>query len=169
MNKSEKIEMEKMNVKTALGNCKTADDFWALYDIYSDEEIENSVWLVRLNDNLLDDEDVLYQICCAYHHRSFKYASERLKNDRSFVVRILSVDGLQLEHVGYNLKSDKSIVFLAVFNNSCSLEYAAEELKFDRDILICACRHKIFGSTPPMVVYDFVKNYLPTDFELIDI
>jgi hypothetical protein len=158
-----------MNVRTALEDCKTADDFWALYDIYSDEEIENSVWLVRLNDNLLDDEDVMSQICCAYHPRSFKYASERLKNDRSFVVRVLSVDGLQLEHVGCNLKSDKSIVFLAVFTDSYSLKYAADELKFDRDILICACRHKIFVNTPPMVVSDFVKNYLPTDFQLIDI
>lgn len=162
-----------MNVRTALGNCKTADDFWEWYRIYEDEEdVITSVvtWhLDGCSPNLLDDEDIMYQLCYQHNSFCFRYVSDRLKNDKSFAARIISKDGLALKYVGDKLKSDKSLVFLAVFNNSLSLEYASEELKFDRDILICACRHKIFGRTPPMVVYNFVKNYLPTDFELIDI
>jgi spore coat protein CotH len=156
-----------MGINNDLENCKTADDFWGLYDLYDAEVIEKAVWSVTLNDNLLDDEDVMHQICCVYHPRNLQYASDRLKNDRSFVAQVLSVDGIQLKHVGYNLKSDKSIVFLAVFNNSFSLEYVCDELKFDRDVLICACRHSLFTRDQNnRTAFDFVKNCFPTDFEL---
>jgi len=161
-----------MSIYKDLKNCKTANDFWEWYSIYEDKEgaITNVSWrLNELNPNLLDDEGVMYQLCYCHRPSSFRYSSDRLKNNKSFAARIIAKDGLVLKHVGDKLKSDKSLVFLAVFNNSFSLEYASEELKFDRDILICACRHRIFGSIPEMVVSDFVKNFLPSmeaDFKL---
>jgi len=158
-----------MGIVNDLENCKTADDFWGLYDIYDDEKIEKAVWslrLVQLNDNLLDDEDVMNQICC-YHPTNLEYASDRLKNDRSFVARIISKNGLVLKHVGDKLKSDKILVFLAVYENRLSLEYASNELKFDHDILICACRHSLFTKEQNNnVASDFVKDYFRMDFEL---
>lgn len=160
-----------MSIYEDLKNCKTADDFWEWYSIYEDEEgaIKNATsWNLdnRLNSNLLDDEDVMYQLCYWNRPSNFKYVSDRLKNDKSFAARVIAKDGLVLEHVGDKLKSDKSLVFFAVYSNYLSFRYASEELKFDRDLLICACRYQIFGKTPEMTVYDFVKNLLPTDFEL---
>lgn len=64
------------------------------------------------------------------------YASDRLKNDKSFMMACLEVNGLALEHASNFLKRDKDVVFAAVRNYGSALQYADEILMKDKDFII---------------------------------
>jgi len=64
---------------------------------------------------------------------AFEYASSRLKDDKDFVIDILS-HGASLEFVSERLKDDKEVVMEAVSIVGNALYFASERLKSDPDV-----------------------------------
>ena len=60
------------------------------------------------------------------------YASERLKDDREFVLAAVTQNGWALEYASETMKDDREIVLAAVKQDVDAFEYASETLKNDR-------------------------------------
>ena len=59
----------------------------------------------------------------------FKFASDRLKRDKNFIIQAMNQNGLTLEYIDTDLQKDKDIVRAAVSQNVDALQFASNELK----------------------------------------
>ena len=78
-----------------------------------------------------------------YHHQenlylpvqqdewALQYASEDLRNDRMFVMKIVQKDGRALYCASEDLRNDRQVVLAAVKQNGLALYYASEDLLND--------------------------------------
>ena len=70
---------------------------------------------------------------------------EELKNperwtDKSFVMKMLEINGLALNYASLDLSNDREVVLAAINQNPAALEYASPELRGDRELVIAATR-----------------------------
>ncbi|WP_448216738.1 DUF4116 domain-containing protein [Endozoicomonas sp. 2B-B] len=75
-----------------------------------------------------------------------EYASQRVRNDRDFVLPAISKHPKQLQYLSVELRNDSDIVMAAVEKNPLALNYASERLRNDKNII----RMAIAESTYPL-------------------
>ncbi|WP_422451701.1 DUF4116 domain-containing protein [Endozoicomonas sp. ALC066] len=75
-----------------------------------------------------------------------EYASQRVRNDRDFVLPAISKHPKQLQYLSVELRDDSDIVMAAVEKNPLALNYASERLRNDKNII----RMAIAESTYPL-------------------
>ena len=79
---------------------------------------------------------------CALDTRAIEFASETLKHDREFFLRVIVGDkeGIALKYAGSALCADKEVVLAAVQESGGALRFASQELRADRDVVMAAVR-----------------------------
>ena len=94
------------------------------------------------NDNLIaiteespkDKELILKNM--QYNLQILEYIDQELFKDIDFVKKVLSTNGLSLEHLPEEIQNNKELVIIAL-NNSAgfALKFASEELRADREVV----------------------------------
>jgi CxxC motif-containing protein len=134
--------------------------------LHDDKELALAAVLIdatnfeSLSERLRDDEDLAmaaaegngeYLAEFDYHVKwsyldscFFGLLSNRLKNDRNFIVNLITnLYGAEfvLKYVSEQFKNDKELVLIAVKERGRVLEYASDELKNDKEIVIEALKN----------------------------
>lgn len=131
------------------------DDYIVLNDSIVDKLFDEKYGLVKYHNfiiedsqqKLFDDEELMRKLIDEDGY-IFKFASERLKDNREFVKYAVSSVGMllsgisdvksasPLEYVHERFRDDKEIVLVAAEEDSDALRYASSRLKNDRDFVI---------------------------------
>ena len=93
-----------------------------------------------------DDYDFMLNIFshCVNIHDMYLYISDRLKNDKKFILNIILINPYILKHVNSEMKNNYDIVLAAV---TCNIGYgeillfASDKLKDNYDIVLAAVNH----------------------------
>jgi len=84
---------------------------------------------------LRNDTEVVY-IAAQTDQFILEKASEDLRRNRDFMMRVMKVDGRSLRHAGgRHIREDKELVLAALSNSARALEYAGDNLKSDYDVV----------------------------------
>lgn len=94
------------------------------------------LWGEQYSDN---EEQALY-IIERYNNTEFCNVSDRLKNDKNFVLKVMQINGLLLKDLTDKFKDDEEIVFTAVKDNRLAFEYASERLRNNRELALLAVK-----------------------------
>ena len=91
-------------------------------------------------DELRADPEVVLQACKDNRDiycpdTPFEHASDSLKNDRSFVLKLVSQSGESLEHANPQFQDDYEVVKAAVSNDGKAIKHASETLRADESIV----------------------------------
>lgn len=71
------------------------------------------------------------------------YASDKLKDDKQFVLHFISSCGNALQSASTRLKDDEDVVLAAVKNHGPALSYASKKIKGNKNIVLEAMKHGI--------------------------
>ena len=97
------------------------------------------------SDELRADPEIVLQACKKYKGHPFTknpfvHASDSLKNDRSFVLKLMGQSGACLKDAKPQFQEDLEVVKAAVSNNGLALKYASEILRANESIVkIAVC------------------------------
>jgi len=125
--------------------------------IYALKKESHQALLSFASSQLQDDEQVVI-LAVSRDPSNFMYSSERLKKERSFVLRIVSKNGSCLA-IAPTFWDDEEIV-LAALKNGGSLEYASERLQGEHSIVLEAV--KINGEN-----FRYVSDSLKNNLEIV--
>ena len=92
------------------------------------------------SERLRGDKDVVMAAISSRPRKGWAYATVVLKNNRDFVLDLVSRDGSFLELVSDDFKADRSVVFSAVMQNGRALQHASATLQADRSVVIEAVK-----------------------------
>lgn len=102
----------------------------------------------------------------------FQFFSEKLRNDKAFVLEVLKFDSRMLKYASPQLQADKHVVLLAVQGNRKALRFANPALQSDPEILLAAMRQAIHHKTQQQAHAYQIEfenwQYYFTDDDLID-
>ena len=116
--------------------------------------------MVQLNCCLRDDEEIVMAAACSNSgYKFFSFASERLRSNRDFVLKVSKVSPCIIEFISKELCQDREIIMNAVSFNGYLLKHASEQLKSDREIV-----EKAISSEPTSL--GFASEHLMHDLEL---
>ena len=82
------------------------------------------------NDELKDDKEFMIAVLSIYG-LDLKEASDRLKDDRDFILKIISINGGNLSYASIRLQKDKELIELAVSSCPFVLWFLPDEIKKD--------------------------------------
>ena len=88
--------------------------------------------------DLKNDEDFFDKVFQKKKIYLIYYASDDLKNNKDFVMKVVKNNGLALQYASSILKNDKDFVMKLVENNQKVYNKISEELKNDKDIRAAA-------------------------------
>ena len=74
---------------------------------------------------------------------SFRFIPESLKDDRSFILKLVSINGKILSKLNNDLKNDKEIVRLAMLQDYDTLEYASDRLRNDKEFIFSVLNENV--------------------------
>ena len=82
-----------------------------------------------------------------YRKEALKYVSQRLKNDKEFVMKAVRSYGLSLEFAGKHLKKDIDVVRAAMENRPRAIEFADDSLRDNEELLLSAIafNHELYN------------------------
>ena len=86
--------------------------------------------LVYIPEIFFDDKELMQKAVSSNIH-ILKFVSERLNNDKDFIIDFIQSDGLVLEYVNPRFRNYKYILKLAVASNPLSFKLASEKLQCD--------------------------------------
>ena len=86
------------------------------------------------------DNKIIVKAACKQNIRAFQAASERIKNDLDFVLKLVKIDGTALLWVSNNVRADRNIMFEAL-QTADVLSYSPVELKNDEEIVLKSVKH----------------------------
>ncbi|MCR4682356.1 MAG: DUF4116 domain-containing protein [Clostridiales bacterium] len=89
-----------------------------------------------------------------------KNAPEKVRDNKVFAIKLLSVYGGMLKYVSERLRADRDVVTGAAGSAWDALGYAAEELRADRDVVLAAVRHDGYA-------IQFASDKLKDDREIV--
>ena len=108
---------------------------------YLDKLVENKI--PAITQNLENQEFIIALFDFAKSNRVltnslFRLLNEKDKQDRKLLFRILSVNGMALEHMPDPLKQDQAFVWAAFLSDHFALTFAGPELRKDRNFMLRA-------------------------------
>lgn len=112
--------------------------------------------LANVSERLRDDDDVVW-IAVNMSPNEFFFVSERLKDDRGFVLKTLELEnsGKNLKYISEKLKNDREIVEKALKHKGMVLSYASNRLRNDIKIVqiaIDANFHNLSGVSKKLLL-----------------
>lgn len=110
------------------------------------------------------DDEALFFRAFRGSRTNFKYASDRIKNKRQYVLMALSANGRLLEYVPEIFKDDRECVMIAISNDPhTAFQFASGRMRDDKEIALLAMDG--YG----MKNYKHLSLRLQNDPELIDL
>ncbi len=94
-----------------------------------------------LDTTILDNKNMMNMILKKAGYENFKYMSERLKNDKDYLLEILSSAPKTYEFLDYKFREDKEVALCAVIGDGMNLRLTSWALKEDRDVLLAAVKN----------------------------
>jgi len=92
-----------------------------------------------------------------------KYAPEHLKNDKTFVMNIVSRCSHTFKIISANLRDDKDIATIAIYDNPELFKFASVILRDDKDFVM-----KILHDTKQSVrIYEYLSDRLKKDSDIV--
>jgi hypothetical protein len=120
--------------------------------------------IYNLSDKLLDNEAFLLFLITVYRNHEASYYNriipDKYKNDTSFVIKAIKLNGDILQYVSNELQANKDVVLSAVQQNSYMLQYASVNIRDDKDIVMKAVTN--YGT-----VLKFASSKLRADKEVV--
>lgn len=110
--------------------------------IYLDSMQDPFYDTTKIPDYLKDDKYFLLTAYKREHFGMFAIASERLKDDKEFVLHVCKTYKESLSSVSDRLKDDKEVVLTCLKNNGDWLQYASDRLKDDIEVVIVSLENK---------------------------
>lgn len=108
------------------------------------------------------DDEALFLRAFRRDRTNYKYASDRIKNKREYVLMALSADGRLLEFVPEIYKDDRESVMIALVNNSLeAFQFTSERMRDDKEIALLAMYK--YGRAN----YEYLSLRLQNDTEMI--
>lgn len=116
--------------------------------IFTNTFLEYSDILEFASDVIKDNDESVELACSRYTNErwyNFKHASDRLKNDSSFVWKIVKYDANQIHYCGESIKNDTQLALKMHANNSCKskkniLEFFNEKVKSNEAVAMAALK-----------------------------
>lgn len=96
--------------------------------------------------------------------RAFNFATQELKQNRSFVLSLVRMNGCVLQAASDELKGDQEIVLAAASQNEHALKYGWKELRRDRNFILSLVRRN-----PEVLTLACVGASLKTDPEVLSV
>jgi len=96
---------------------------------------------------------------------SFRFIQESLKDDRSFVLELASINGNILSKLSNDLKNDKEIVRLAMLQDYDTLEYASDRLRNDKEFIFSVLNENIKLQNENKEIMDSILKDFEDNFE----
>ena len=119
-----------------------------------DEEVQ------LISKSLLDDVDVAEVVANYVSLTDFSIFSERIRDHRPLMLKLLNNNGYQLRNVSERLKDDKELALLAIKSRPHSFEYVSDRLKDDRELVYLAI-------TDSGYLLKYASERLRDDFDLV--
>lgn len=101
--------------------------------------MKEELFFEDLTDKEKDNEDIALFAIQIYPH-NFKLCSQRLKNDKSFILKSLEINGDLYCFLNEPFVNDKEIFLQATKNGRFIMEYAGEDIKRDRNLVEVAAK-----------------------------
>ena len=117
-----------------------------LHDYYFiDSDLE--MFMSKIDDKILDNEDFFFHTVIKYTD-VLKYASDRLKNDKDFIMRIVAFDGYALGGVPEKYREDEKVIFEAINPNhsqddSDAIQFVSDRLWEDKKFMLKALKYNL--------------------------
>ncbi len=97
----------------------------------------NCAVIEHLKDIFRDDKDVILKLLEIDEYGiALLYASDRLKNNKEFMLQVVDINIKSLEYLGDKLRNDSDFILKAFEKDSRSLEYASDRLKNDEEFML---------------------------------
>jgi len=113
------------------------------------------------------DNKELVMIACRRNGRAFRYASDSLRNDRDFVLKVFCVDSSAFPYLSEELRNDREIVLAACQQDGWALQYVSKELRNDKEVALTACRR--YGGALDYEALKYATNLRGEKAFLLDI
>ena len=96
---------------------------------------KNDKYLIAITEESPKDKELILKNM-QYNLQILEYIDQELFKDIDFVKKVLSTNGLSLEHLPEEIQNNKELVIIAL-NNSAgfALKFASEELRADREVV----------------------------------
>lgn len=95
--------------------------------------------LAFASDRLRNDREFV-MLCITINAMSLQFLGDKLKHDRDFILSAMKVNGSALDHVPH-FQNDKMVVMNAVTQNGNALYYASDDLKNDEQVVMTAVKN----------------------------
>ena len=111
-------------------------------------------------ESLCKNKEFLQEFFTAAGSDYFQFASEELKCDKDFILKLIEEDVFYLENVNPKILSDRETIMRAIELDAYALKYASEEIRNDREIV------KLAVVSEPLSIR-FASDALRNDKELL--
>jgi hypothetical protein len=102
---------------------------------------KNSHNLKFISVELRNDEDVIFASINDICEECFNYASNRLKNNKDFILKAVKKNSHIIKYINEELKKDREILLEAVKYKGTVLEFIPKEFQNDREIVLTAVQN----------------------------
>ncbi len=113
-----------------------------------------------LDEKFRDDEDCFDASFYKTNYDRLSWFSERIRFDKSCVIKALSSNGGDIKYTSDRLKDDEEVVRAAIQNNGGSFKYASQRLRSNKDLALLAI--KVDGRA-----YKYVSSDLKEDRDIV--
>lgn len=103
-----------------------------------------------------DDEEIITACIYLFNHSLFQHVSERLQNDRNFVLKIVDHDVNILEYASEKFRDDDEIMYKGINISGYIIRAASERLRHDKDFCLTAIKSQAdaYGVIPGIMQED---------------
>jgi hypothetical protein len=106
--------------------------------------------MYHLSEDLKNDESFMLRVVARQKY-SLLYVSDKLKKDKGFVLKCVAIHGKCLCYASECFQKNKDVVMVAVLNDGYALKFASEELQNDKELLLLLEKDKY--------AVDYAMNY----------
>lgn len=90
----------------------------------------------RANESIKNNQYIVRSLVkSAYHIHWFRHVSEEIKNNKEFMIELLSYNSDLFAYAGVNIRNDKSIIIEIFHKDTYCLDYVDESLLYDKNFV----------------------------------
>ena len=97
--------------------------------------------LEEIDKKWFDNENVMLAAVKYCDGEVLKYVSDRLKNDKNFLLKAIEINEYEFENLDEKFKKDEEFILKAIKNNGLILRYLDSKFKKDKEIVLEAIKN----------------------------